>query len=181
MKTLTKNLRTALVVAVLLSAALPIGIACTLLGATNAQYAVTGVGIAFIVAGFYGCPIAWIKCVETIALKKTLSAIEKERLCTIEEIATMIDKSEKETLRLVRKALSSGYLSGYKLVENARLEPNRNPAPTPARYSIRCDACGALVSIDPYPCKINARIAAKCSTHGSLRTKRVKRSQTDLA
>ena len=60
MKNVTKKRRIALITAVLLSVASPVGIFFIIFGASKSVLPVMWLGIFLTVAGFYGCPMAWI-------------------------------------------------------------------------------------------------------------------------
>lgn len=64
---LQKNLNVKLLTSIILSVMLPSGIAMIIVGATNRESggalftAIMAIGIVFVVLGFYGAPIAWMR------------------------------------------------------------------------------------------------------------------------
>lgn len=105
------------------------------------------VGIAFVVLGFYGTPLAWV----SYAAKKTdirlLSLIYDENIYTIDGLASQLGQSAENTLAEVRNLISQGYLTGYLLKDNSYLELNTYEKQGKRAVVVKCPSCGAKTKI----------------------------------
>lgn len=105
------------------------------------------VGIAFVVLGFYGTPLAWV----SYAAKKTdirlLSLIYDENIYTIDGLASQLGQSVENTLAEVRNLISQGYLTGYLLKDNSYLELNTYEKQGKRAVVVKCPSCGAKTKI----------------------------------
>lgn len=151
----TRNRRFAL--AVILSVMLVIGIPMIIVGAVGPSDGhgamraarigykfMMGLGIAFTAVGFYGTPLGWIAFGNANAELTIVSAVRTEHLYTVDELASRLGKSEKETLTLLTNCVRKGYLTEYKL-EGTALVLNENTALAPTEVHFECPRCGAPV------------------------------------
>lgn len=134
--------------AIILTLCLPLGIGMTIGGAIKGMGIVLGIGIALIVAGFYGAPVAWSTMANSNKMIRLLSGIEQKNLYTVKELSTYINASEKVTINLIRQAEDKGYISDYLFVDNDRLELIKSRKQSLGKVSFKCDNCGALVYAD---------------------------------
>lgn len=143
-----KSIKKLTVWAVTASLCLPVGIVCIVLGAVNGIWAVLGVGIAMTVFGFYGTPLLWVGRAGKRTMKRLVTAVEEENLYETREIAAMLGVRTKEVDAKIKEALRKRYLVGY-LYEDGKLRLNTNEKQVRATTTVKCEACGAKVVIDP--------------------------------
>ena len=136
----------ALVLSVCLAAgipAIPVGFAVV---GGGGGIALGVIGIACTVAGFYGCPVAWVVFGNTVSLSRLVEAVEEEHLYSYAELASQLSVSEKEVRARLQTCFRKRYLTGYKYGENA-LELNENiPLEGGTRAAV-CTGCGAKVLV----------------------------------
>lgn len=148
MEKLNKKLRTVFIFALALSIGFVAGIPLTVVGGVKDIPALLGIGIALIALGFYVMPILWVTYATKKRLRRVINAVEQENIYTPAEMAQLLSVSEKNAADLMRECLIKSYITGYKW-ENDKLVLNRNVRQGLNPYTVKCDNCGAPVTINP--------------------------------
>ncbi len=143
---------------IVFTALLPVGLFMTIFGAVKGQFAVMGVGIGFLVVGFYGTPLIWVKFADAHSYKRVVSAVSKEKIYSISQIATHLNLKEKVVLEKVDVCIRREFLLGY-IREGDTIRPNQNINATTTGY--KCEACGAR-----FECPIHTQ--PKCPYCGTV-------------
>ena len=126
----------------ILTFALPLGGTMLGVGLGIGQPAVWAVGIALMVAGFYGCPVAWIGYGSAVSLRRLMRAVTEEHLYTARELGMQLGISEQEARRRIATCFSKGYLVGY-IRTDSGIALNENEALSKTEHTAQCPACGA--------------------------------------
>ena len=142
MEEIRKARRTGLIVALVLSAAFPLGGVMLGVGLGMNVPAVWAVGIALLAAGFYGCPIAWISYGNKRTYYRFVSAVEEEHLYSYADLAAQLGISEKEVRNRVDVCMNKRWLVGY-IRESDRLALNTNNRLSERKDAVECPYCGA--------------------------------------
>ncbi len=145
MNAINRAVKKSLGVALFLTFALPFGGALLGVGLAIGQPAVWAIGIAFLAAGFYGCPVAWVAYSGKASLRRMIRAITEEHLYTEREISMQLGLSEQEVHRRINECFSKGYLVGYIRTSDG-IALNENQALAETEYVVQCPACGAKYS-----------------------------------
>lgn len=127
-----------IVLAVMLAGGIPM----IIVGASNEIYAVMGIGIAFTALGFYGTPTAWALYASALPLRRVVSAITQENLCSVQEIAAQLGMSEQQARGYIDQAFNKGYLIGYKRSGDMILLNDNLPQNKREKVA-ECPYCGA--------------------------------------
>lgn len=137
-----KALKKSLILALILTFALPVGGLMLGVGLGIGQPGVWAVGIALMVAGFYGCPIGWVSYGNVRTLYRVVSAIVEEHLYSVREVASQLSLSEKEVRDRLDKCFQKRLLVGFKR-EGDTLVLNENAALEAREKVAQCPSCGA--------------------------------------
>ena len=137
-----------LAVAIFLTIGFPIGIVLIVLGAKNmdagALYkAMLGIGIALVVLGFYGAPIAWVKYGPQKKYDRIIDAIKREGFRNVNEIANHLSMQPKDVQDAVRVCIDKQYLLGYTIDEDTIVPLNNRPDDL-GMYTVECPYCGGI-------------------------------------
>ena len=117
MEKYNKDLKTQLIIAVVLTVALPLGGVMLGVGLGVKIPAIWAIGIAFLGAGFYGCPIAWAAGYgNTKSLGRVIHAVRDEHLYSVAEIASQLSLSERMVRQKLDACFNKQYLLGFKRV-----------------------------------------------------------------
>lgn len=122
MDKLEKATKRILIGAIVLSVLFPVSISFTVLGAMSQNWVLLGIGTFLLVASFYGTPLIWVKYVNCLMQRHLLDAVLTMNLLTVEELSAHLGKHKGETRKLIQSTLCSGYLKGYKFVNNSYLQ-----------------------------------------------------------
>lgn len=114
MEPIRKALRSALALSLILTFCLPLGGAMLGVGLGFGLVPVWAIGIALMVTGFYGCPIAWVAYGNKRSLYRLVQAVEEENIYTVRELAAQLGLSEKEVRNRIDTCFNKRYLVGYK-------------------------------------------------------------------
>ena len=133
MKAVNSYIRKLFILSLILSFALAGGVPMTVLGAVFQIWPLMGIGIACIVIGFYGTPIAWTSYGGAKSLQRIVSAVVEENLYSVNEIAAQLSISETEA----RNKLGDG------VVLNGNM-----PAGKKEMFA-ECPNCGAKFTYTP--------------------------------
>ena len=142
MEPIRKALRSALALSLILTFCLPLGGAMLGVGLGFGLVPVWAIGIALMVTGFYGCPIAWVAYGNKRSLYRLVQAVEEENIYTVRELAAQLGLSEKEVRNRIDTCFNKRYLVGYKK-EADGLALNENRALREREHSAVCPSCGA--------------------------------------
>ena len=142
MEPIRKALRSALALSLILTVCLPLGGAMLGVGLGFGIVPVWAIGIALMVAGFYGCPIAWVGYGNKRSLYRLVQAVEEENIYTVRELASQLGLSEKEVRNRIDACFNKRYLVGYKR-EADGLVLNENRALREREHGAICPSCGA--------------------------------------
>lgn len=137
-----KALRSALTLSLILTICLPLGGAMLGVGLGFGLVPVWAIGIALMVAGFYGCPIAWVGYGSKRSLLRLVQAVEEENIYSVHELAAQLGLSEKEVRNRIDTCFNKRYLVGYKR-EADGLVLNENRALREREHGAVCPSCGA--------------------------------------
>ena len=137
--------------AIVLTIGLVAGIPLLVVGAVNMDdnkgfVALLVIGIACVVAGFYGAPIAWTRLVTVNQELTLVKAVTEENLYTVADIAQRLSVNGKTASATLNNCIRKGYLVGY-IREGDSLVLNENRTLAPTAYPIDCPRCGALVTL----------------------------------
>ncbi len=125
---------------IILTALLPLGLFMTIFGAVKGIFGLMGVGIGFLVIGFYGTPLIWVKYADAHSYKRIVRAIVTEKIYSIEKIATHLNVKNNIVLDKVDTCIRREYLLGY-IRNGDEIIPNVNINANTTSY--KCSACGA--------------------------------------
>lgn len=140
-----KGVRKAFWTAAILSLMLVVGVPMIIFGATDKMYVLMGIGIAFTVLGFYGCPIAWVMYGEEKFRASLVSAIECEGSVTVAGLAAQFGKPEKKIAADIRKLIEKRYLTGY-VFDGEKLEYAVKKERVKERVFVgKCPSCNAIM------------------------------------
>lgn len=98
-------------------------------------------GIVFVVFGFYGMPLLWIKYGELRRMRRVVDAINNEHLLSNKEISMQLQISERDAKAIVTKAINKQYITGF-LYDGNLLTPNNKQAPKRIEQPSKCGNCG---------------------------------------
>ena len=112
MKAVNSYIRKLFILSLILSFALAGGVPMTVLGAVFQIWPLMGIGIACIVIGFYGTPIAWTSYGGAKGLQRVVSAVVEENLYSINEIAAQLSISETEARNKLDVCFKKKFLPG---------------------------------------------------------------------
>ena len=137
--------------AIVLTIGLVAGIPLLVVGAVNMDdnkgfVALLVIGIACVVAGFYGAPIAWTRLVTVNQELTLVKAVTEENLYTVADIAQRLSVNGKTASDTLNNCIRKGYLVGF-IREGDRLVLNENRALAPTQLSLTCSHCGATVQL----------------------------------
>ena len=137
--------------AIILTIGLVAGIPLLVVGAVNMDdnkgfVALLVIGIACVVAGFYGAPIAWTRLVTVNQELTLVKAVTEENLYTVADIAQRLSVNGKTASATLNNCIRKGYLVGY-IREGDSLVLNENRTLAPTAYTIDCPRCGAQVTL----------------------------------
>lgn len=143
MKPIKNALIRCLIIAVLFTMLFPAGGVLLGVGLSLGIPAIWGTGIACIVFGFYGCPVAWTTIyAPKRPLYRLVDAVEYEHLYTVSELSDHLGLSEKEVRYQLNVCINKKYLRGYKR-EGDTLVLNTNKTLGERNINTRCPNCGA--------------------------------------
>ncbi len=131
-----------------LTVLLPLGIALTIIGATKTEEgalftAIMAIGIVFVVLGFYGSPIAWVRYGAQKKYTRIIDAIVREGFRDTAEIANHLSMPKKEVVEGVRACIDKQYLCGYTIGGDKILPINNRPDDI-GMYTVQCPYCGGI-------------------------------------
>lgn len=140
-KDVKKNFRIALILSVMLIAGVPM----IILGAINKIWAVMGIGIAFTVLGFYGCPIGWVMYGEARFRAALVSAIECEGRVTVDGLVAQFGKPKNKIVADIRKLIEKRYLAGYAFDGETLVYAEKKERRKERIYVGKCPSCNAIM------------------------------------
>ncbi len=140
MEKVNRAINKALIWSLIITILLPVGIIMTIFGGINKIWVLLAFGIAFIVVGFYGCPLLWVKYGNSIGYKRVVSAVAVEKIYSIETIASHLNLNVKVVVEKVDTCIRREFLLGY-IREGDTIRPNVNINANTIGY--KCPACGA--------------------------------------
>lgn len=162
MENLNKSKNKLFWAALILSALFVVGIPGIIFSAGK-----SGLLLAFFIActggGFFVMPILWVFYGEMVSLERTLFAIEKEHLYTVDLIAQQRGLPQAQVVSQIKKMIEKHYLEGYIFENNFELKLNRYQKLDEIKFAAKCPSCGANVELSdkqarcPYcGCLVNA-------------------------
>lgn len=132
-----------LTAALILSVALVGGIPMIVFGAVKGITALLVAGIVCTVAGFYGCPIAWVNFAACCANYKFYVQITEGGVHTVRELAEINGISDGEARNKVKSMIRKNWI-GKNAVVDLYNAPVQKGAQT---VSVQCPSCGAKATI----------------------------------
>ena len=113
-----RNFRRAIIWSVLMV----IGVPMIVIGAINLTKGalwiiIFAAGILFVVGGFYGTPISWIRYADKKRLCRLAIVVSGTSDTTIDILSDTVGRSQEETRNDVRTLLRNGWLPGYTFVD----------------------------------------------------------------
>ncbi len=143
MQPIRKALRRSLVVCLIITLCLPLGGVLLGVGLGMKAPAMWGIGIALLVVGFYGTPIAWSSgYAPKKSLERVVAAVMEEHLSTVREIAAQLDISEDKVRKHLTMCFRKQYLPGIKREGDILIRNDNAPIGHEEEYA-ECTACGA--------------------------------------
>lgn len=103
-------------------------------------------GIVFVVHGFYGLAFYWMAFASASRTVRLLRAVLDENIYDLPTLSNHLSIDEKETDKIIRKCISSSYLTGY-IYEDGILKKREIKKET-RKIKAECPACGAPVEKD---------------------------------
>lgn len=143
--TINKHLKKHLLISIIMTVMFIVGIPILIVGATQSQYIVMGLGIAMVVIGFYGTPLMWASYGNKKALKHVVDAVMEDHLTSVGEIASQLQMRERMVRSYIITGIKQKYITGY-LFDGAKLTSNQKEAPKPKISSNRCPNCGGTLT-----------------------------------
>lgn len=146
---LQRNLTKQLLISIILTVMFPLGIAMTIVGATRKEEggalftAIMAIGIVFVVLGFYGSPMAWIRYAPQKKYSRVIDAIKREGFRDATEIANHLSMQPNEVIEAVRVCIEKQYLTDYTIEENKIIPLNNRPDDLGV-YTVQCPYCGGI-------------------------------------
>ncbi len=134
-----KATQRALILSLAFTILLPAGIPMIIFGAVNKIWGLMGVGIAFVVIGFYATPLTWTQYADKLSYKRIAFAVAVERIYSVQQIAAHLNYKEKVVIDKLDACFRRGYLIGF-IREGDLIRPNININAKTRRF--RCVACG---------------------------------------
>ena len=110
---INKDIKKHLLISIIISVMFVVGIPILIVGATNSNYAIMGIGIAMVVIGFYGAPMMWVSYGNKRSLKNVVDAVMEDHLTTVGEIASQLQMRERPVRDLITTGLRKKYTTGY--------------------------------------------------------------------
>ena len=141
---INKDIKKHLIISIVISVLFVVGIPILIVGATNSNYAVMGIGIAMVVIGFYGTPMMWVSYGNKRSLKNVVDAVMEDHLTTVGEIASQLQMRERPVRDLITNALRKKYITGF-IYDGNTLVPNEKQAPKKKMSQNRCPNCGGVM------------------------------------
>lgn len=150
MQYLKQKVRNRFILALILSFALPGGILMTIFGATKGMTWMLVVGIVCIVAGFYGCPIAWVTYGTLRNQKILLRSIVEDGMYNVADIVSTYGMKPAQADSNVKQLITNGYLTGFKFVDGVLRKTQKDSfyqcpycGTRLEEYSLKCPNCSA--------------------------------------
>ena len=148
MKAVNSYIRKLFVLSLILSFALAGGVPMTVLGAVFQIWPLMGIGIACIVIGFYGTPIAWTSYGGAKGWQRIVSAVVEENLYSVNEIAAQLSISETEARNKLDVCFKKKFLPGFKRSGDGVVLNGNMPAGKKEMFA-ECPNCGAKFTYTP--------------------------------
>ena len=98
------------------------------------------IGILFVVAGFYGVPISWIRYADKRRLLRLAITVSGTSDTTIDILSDTIGRTQEETRADIRTLLRNGWLPGYTFVDQE--DRVKKTAILDIHHAV-CEYCGA--------------------------------------
>lgn len=163
---LQKNLTKQLALSIVLTIMLPLGIAMTIIGATRKEEggaiftAIMAIGIVFVVLGFYGSPMAWVRYAPQKRYARIIDAIKREGFRDTTEIANHLSMQPNDVIDAVRVCIDKQYLCDY-TIEDTKILPLNNRPDDIGTYTVQCPYCGGIT-------ETSNNLQVKCSYCGRM-------------
>lgn len=145
MDAIRKARKNSLILALILTFALPLGGVLLGVGLAVSRPAVWAIGIAGLAVGFYGCPIAWVGYGNKVTYYRFVSAIEEEHIYEVRELAAQLGISEKEVRNRIDVCFNKRWLNGYKREGDSLILNTGKHLRDRERANV-CPNCGATYS-----------------------------------
>lgn len=129
---------------IILSLFLAAGLPLIIAGAVIGNWGMLGTGIAFVVIGFYGCPLCWCAYGNKLGYKRIVFAVVKEKIYSIEKIASHLNIKPQIALDRLDTCIRNGFLVGY-IREGDCIRPNVKYENSYISY--KCVSCGATFEV----------------------------------
>ena len=154
-KNYANAMRSALILAVVLSVCLAGSVPMIVLGAVNGIIPVMVLGIVCAVCGFYGSPLAWVGYSSLRAYRGMYGLIIEDGVESVPELASTLGLSEDVAVKQLSYLINKRYLVGYVLDLAAKVVrpparrvvtgkcPNCGAALVPTENGAHCPYCGA--------------------------------------
>lgn len=155
MQKVLKRRRSILAWALTLSILFPAGILMIIFGFSGGMLFLAIPGVLFVVAGFYGMPVLWVKFGELSRKADLCRTIDRDGVRSVAILAQMRGVTKKTMLAEIRSLLEKGYLEGYVLTGEERLTPV-SELPDMERFlaretgrseTVSCPGCSAAIEL----------------------------------
>ncbi len=94
------------------------GIVMIIIGAINHIWALLGVGIAMVVAGFYGTPFAWMSFSSNLKYDHIVKIVMVDHILNVNSISIHADLKPNDVVIHLKRAIRLGDLKGLTLIGN---------------------------------------------------------------
>ncbi len=146
---LQKSLARQLALSIILTIMFPLGIAMTVVGATSKEEggaaftAIMVIGIIFVVLGFYGAPMSWVRYAPQKRYTRIIDSIKREGFRDTDEIANHLSMQPKEVVEAVRVCIDKQFLTDY-TIDGTKIVPLNNRPDDIGTYTVQCPYCGGI-------------------------------------
>ena len=137
-----KNFRRAMTWTILLVIGIPMIVfgAIFMVSRSPAWAVLFALGILFVVGGFYGVPISWIRYADKRRLLRLAITVSGTSDTTIDILSDTIGRTQEETRNDIRTLLRNGWLPGYTFVDQE--DRVKKTAILDIHHAV-CEYCGA--------------------------------------
>lgn len=156
-RNITSHKKKMLFLALTLSVLFVLGIIGTVIFAIKLRFVLMGFSIAFVVAGFYGSPIAFIAYATARVSENLVYSVTHDKILSVKTLCEIYGISEKIMKKNLRNLIANRYLPNYLLngdklslntviVETedvAKEEKTKNEL----QKSVKCPFCGAVLVV----------------------------------
>ncbi|MBQ7408647.1 MAG: hypothetical protein IJW13_05180 [Clostridia bacterium] len=136
-KSIVKKKNFILILGILISAAFPLGVVATVLGAVNENTPIMVLGLVGLILSFFAIPFVWIAFGGLVTKSKIWYSIVKRGITDVNTLANIFNLQPQAVTNVIKNLISKNYLDYtllYKKIESEIKQTN-----------IKCFNCGAVL------------------------------------